>query len=229
METNDLYLLLEARRKELGLSQSQLGILALGQDNSSVIQAIRRGSSPAANKLEAICNALDLEFYIGPKRSELSREPVSPPGFMDATTAFDPTKPLPTEAERTFLPIPYSSRAGGRRGVGPVAFSQAWLSETGHAPDNLRFIRLQDDTMAPVAPADTLVMIDEGSVKPVSDGVYAVSNNGKIGGGRVTQLTPDTVAFIALNPDRQPTVHKLGDHTQPFRILGRVVWQGHAI
>lgn len=215
----------------LGLSDAAASQLAVG--NPSAIKNLRmqRGAEKRYNyvTLQKLAAALDLELYFGPKRNEFSRSPMSPPGFMDASTAFDPTKPLPEKSERTFLPIPYSSRTGGKRGVGPVAFSQAFFAETGLIPDDLRFVRLQDDTMMPTVAEDALIMIDEGAVKPAIGQVFAVLSNGKIGGGCVTQLTPDTVAFIALNPDRQPTIHKFGDTAHPFRILGRVVWQGHVI
>lgn len=68
MEPSTLYHILEERRRELGLTQSEVTERAFGRKDTSAIQNIRRGKSPSVTSAAAICEALGLEFYIGPKR-----------------------------------------------------------------------------------------------------------------------------------------------------------------
>lgn len=41
---------------------------AFGRKDNAAFQALRRGSSPGVEKLEALAEALGLEFYFGPPR-----------------------------------------------------------------------------------------------------------------------------------------------------------------
>lgn len=68
MELNDLYALLEERRRELGLSQAEVDRRAFGKAGNASFQAIRRGASPSYDRLMALGNVLGLEFYFGPQR-----------------------------------------------------------------------------------------------------------------------------------------------------------------
>ena len=61
---------LDRRRLELGLTQTEVTKRALGHDNADLFQKLRRGSVPSAARLKAACDALDLELYLGPPRSE---------------------------------------------------------------------------------------------------------------------------------------------------------------
>ena len=67
-DSNDIYAIIEQRRRELGLSQAQVSERAFSRSDTSAIQNIRRGSSPSVEKLAALGRALGLEFYFGPKR-----------------------------------------------------------------------------------------------------------------------------------------------------------------
>ena len=67
--------LLNQRRLELGLTQTEVTKRALGYDNADVFQKLRRGSVPSATRLKAACDALGLEFYVGPPRGESASAP----------------------------------------------------------------------------------------------------------------------------------------------------------
>lgn len=212
-----------------GISAAAASRLAVG--NAALIKNLNhpRGEKRLhpVEALHRLTEVLDLEFYIGPPRT-VSSDSASPPGFMDAGVAFDSSAPLPDEARRTFLPIPYSSQAGPDQSTGPVAFSQKWFADNEVAPDDLRFVKLQDETMIPALPSGALLLIDESKVKPDDSSTYAVLNAGQIGAGRITKLTVDTVAFVPGNRDIKPSVHKIGGLLMPFRVLGRVIWSGHS-
>lgn len=72
---NEIAAIIENRREDLGLSQAEVSERAFGRKENSAIQNIKRGSSPSAEKLEALAGALDLEFYFGPKREGTSALP----------------------------------------------------------------------------------------------------------------------------------------------------------
>lgn len=52
---------------------------AFGARHSSALQNIRRGAKPSADRLEKLCEVLDLEFYIGPPKpaATTDQEPTS--------------------------------------------------------------------------------------------------------------------------------------------------------
>mgnify|MGYP000486488657 CR=1 FL=1 len=72
MELSRLYELVEERRQELGLTQAQLSMLAFDRADTAAIQNLRRGKAPSVTKMAKIAEAVGLEFYIGPARSERS-------------------------------------------------------------------------------------------------------------------------------------------------------------
>lgn len=77
LTVQEIFDLLEERRKKLGLSQAQVSAMALGEDkrNSAFFQGLRRGAMPSAQRLQAVASALDLEFYFGPPREAKSVHP----------------------------------------------------------------------------------------------------------------------------------------------------------
>ena len=68
MNVDELYKLMEDRRRDLGLSQAEVERRAFGKDGNASFQAIRRGAAPSYDRLMALGKALDLEFYFGPLR-----------------------------------------------------------------------------------------------------------------------------------------------------------------
>ena len=83
MQISEMHKLFENRRAEVGISQAQLSQLAFGSKTKTPIQAMRRGSSPTAETLTALCRALGLEFYIGPPRGTAPTESPAPPPAWD--------------------------------------------------------------------------------------------------------------------------------------------------
>ena len=83
MDAEKIYELIETQRVKLGFSQSEVSKRALGKVGSTPIQALRRGSSPTAETLSALCRALGLEFYIGPPRGVDVDLPLKP--ILDLT------------------------------------------------------------------------------------------------------------------------------------------------
>lgn len=72
MELTELYSMLEVRRRELGLSQADVGRIAFGKEDNAPLQSIRRGASPSIDRLRSLGDALGFELYFGPPREETS-------------------------------------------------------------------------------------------------------------------------------------------------------------
>ena len=64
MEALDLVKLIEDRCRRLNLTETQLSQAVVG--HGTLVSDIRRGRSPSVKRLEKICDALGLEFYVGP-------------------------------------------------------------------------------------------------------------------------------------------------------------------
>lgn len=64
----------------MGLSQADVGRLAFGATDNSAFQSIRRGASPAYDRLKAIGDVLGFELYFGPTRVQEG------PAFEDFNT-----------------------------------------------------------------------------------------------------------------------------------------------
>lgn len=57
---------------ESGRSDREVSIAAVGHE--SAVRSVRRGLDLRGSTIEALCKALDLEFYIGPPRAEPERK-----------------------------------------------------------------------------------------------------------------------------------------------------------
>ena len=63
---HDLITEIERAIKSRGWSARQASMAAVG--NPDMIRGMRRGRSPTADRLRALCDVLDLEFYVGRRR-----------------------------------------------------------------------------------------------------------------------------------------------------------------
>ncbi len=69
MTPTTLLPLIEGRCRQLGMTEGDLSRAVAG--HGTLVTDIRRGRSPSPERLEKICDALGLEFYIGPPRPAL--------------------------------------------------------------------------------------------------------------------------------------------------------------
>ena len=90
MSDQEIYTLVERRRKSLGLTQADVSRMAFGRSDTGPIQSLRRGNSPTAKTLRALCKALGLEFYVGPPRD----------GYSAAVSSDAPSEPLQIDNRR---------------------------------------------------------------------------------------------------------------------------------
>ena len=64
---DELLRIVERALKSRGWSARQASMAAV--DNPHLIANMRRGQIPSVDRVQALCEVLELEFYIGPKRS----------------------------------------------------------------------------------------------------------------------------------------------------------------
>lgn len=213
IESVALYALLEARRKELGWSQAEVGRRALNHDDGSAMQNIKRGSSPSFENLQRICNVLRLKVGIQ-----------APSGFSehdrswlagDATTAPD-----------GFLTIPWRWPAPGR-GSAPLAFQRAWFVALGIAPDNIAALAPTKSSLPRPSGFQVVALVDTlASRRGV--GVWGFREAGV---ESITQVSfTSTSSLVILPPslfETPRTVEKLVD--SGIELAGRVVWVGQVV
>lgn len=151
--TEDLLALIEARRIELGLSQVDVGRRAFGKADNSVISNMKRGSAPTYERLVALCNALDLEIYIGPRRPAVS-------ALSESQAEYRSTSTSPMRSG--YSTIPWLEPKLGS-GSAPVAFLDSWLAANGLVIDNLAAATASSVHILGFDPTKTLALIDRAA------------------------------------------------------------------
>lgn len=150
---SELLTLIEDRLDELGMTQAQLGLRAFGKSDNSAIQSLRKGSSPAIDRLEAMAAALGWEVYFGPPRQKLSglKEPAAETDF------------IVTNVMRSgFVPVPWLNPQLGDESA-PVAFLNSWLSSNGLLIDNLAASKVTEIHLTGFDPRKTLALVDRAA------------------------------------------------------------------
>lgn len=178
-----------------------------------------RRQSPSIEKAKEICDALGLEFYIGPPR--LAPDAGAVPQFA----------PVPV------LNAELAAGDGAANGDEPVnahlAFRRDWLRRIGLSPQAAVIARARGRSMEPTIHDGDMVLIDRGAStlparpRDASDQrparIYALRDDG---GARVKRLdlaAPGVLALMSDNPDHPPEFRPVSE----VQIIGRVVWWGH--
>lgn len=242
LETSDLYELIEARRKELNLSQAELGELVNGKPSTGFIQNIRRGSSPTTQTLEAICGALNLEFYIGPPRLS-SEVPLDHMGQSIVATGTQNRSQSLGRVTRTNAEITQEfavvdrfdlnlSAGPGSDGnnappLAPVAFRKDWLQSMLLAAKDCVVLGVRGDSMIPTLYDGDLVMVDRRPQPELSyANLYAIVDiDGDVRVKRVEVI--DDGLLLQSDNQTYSTDARLGDDANRVRIIGKVVWSSH--
>ncbi|OYU38643.1 MAG: hypothetical protein CFE33_15240 [Pseudorhodobacter sp. PARRP1] len=219
---------LEARRKELGLSQAEVGRRALGQSDGSALQNMKRGSSPSPENLDKICAVLDLDFYIGPRRES------GPVAQMTLNGADYIHVPLHDAA----LSAGPGAENGGRNVIDHLAFRRDWMRRIGISPTSACLARIDRDSMVPTLFPGDIVLIDtsrtevpvhrnsKGSYRRAS--IYAFVEDGQARVKRIERAEPSAIILLSDNPDYPPEL-RTGAQIEALQmsIIGKVVWWGH--
>ena len=211
---DEILTLFESRMTELGITQAELGARAFGKADNSAIQGLKRGSSPAFDRVAAMADVLGLELYLGKPRSGTK-------GFADPNSSVGPK--APSSLSNDYLPIPWHKPTKGA-GSSPVSFSYAWMTANGLIPDRLSAIVPDHVDLPDHLPGSTVVVIDARAQRRLSFGPWSYQEAGLI---RVARLLFDrgNIVIMPGSPEREP---RLLPEAEAATILplGRVVWMG---
>jgi phage repressor protein C with HTH and peptisase S24 domain len=224
----EILAIFEAQRMKLGLSQAELGKLAFGKADNTAIQSLKKGSSPAIDRVAALAEALNLELYLGPPRET---GPVSQMVIDNKDFAQIPL-------HEAILSAGHGSLNEGDLVIDHLAFRRDWLQRIGLAASNANLARVTGDSMLPTIADNDLVLIDttkrdppqvSGSGKhPVKRPIYAVLIEGQARVKRLLQPSAGTLMLISDNPDYAPEV-LTGTDAENLQIIGKVMWWGHTV
>jgi hypothetical protein len=183
------------------------------------VRAILRGqkkSGTTLNKARAVCEALDLEFYIGPKRE------VAKPTPLRVISNLDPEYDAPTG----FVVIPWHDARPGD-GSAPVAFSRAWLSKNKLVPDFLQAIRPDRISVPGPRPSDTVALLDTRTADRKGADLWCYRDAGKTAVGRITFKG----SLAAIHPVERDGEVRILESASAFALglIGRVVWLGQMV
>ncbi len=225
-KASDILLLFEARMDELGMTQVELGMKAFGKPDNAAIQGLKRGSIPALDRVAAMAKALDLEVYLGPKRS---KEPI-PPLQLDAGEYMA----IPERAAQ--LAAGNGAVNGNDQVIGHLIFRKDWLQRHSIQADKATLVHVTGNSMAPCILDGDLVLIDTRVTeipvtapkrgKPIP--IYAFHQDGSDRVKRIARPTADLLLIISDNPEFPPEAIT-GPRLKALNIIGRVRWFGHTI
>jgi len=191
----------------------------------NVIRSEKR-SGPTLSRVEEICAALGMEFYIGPPRDTGPIEHMTIDG-----------------ADYAHIPLHDAMLAAGagtlneaEAVVGSIAFRRDWLHRIGVAAADAKLARVQGDSMQPsLWPGDMILIDTRVNEPPVRtretrdqrrSPIYALIDNGEARVKRIERPTPDQMLLISDNTDYRPELRQ-GTNLKAITIIGKVVWWGH--
>lgn len=247
LPVEEIYDLVEARRKELGLSQARISELITGKSgDTSLIQNLRRGKIPRADKLAELSKVLGLEFYFGPARekSEMMRAAFGPLGDLkpseqkkvieNAVLALTASKTdSKSELEPSgliYLPE-YNIRASAGSGasvssemiVRDVGFHERFLRDLGATPNQCSIIRAVGDSMYPTIPEGALLVIDHSQIGIDHGGIFVLGIGEALLVKRMRRRIDGDIDLISDNAHYAPETLS-SDGISDLRVIGRVVY-----
>jgi transcriptional regulator with XRE-family HTH domain len=210
-----IYQVIDARRRELGLSQVELSLRAFGKADNAAIQSIRRGSAPAADKLEALAAALDLDFYFGPRRIAVSNRP----GLAET----DDSMTFPAWSEQPLRPtalLPWHHQLG-RRDPAPVEFDKEMLARLDTPMEDMRLVVPDEARLCLQLSQPLLAIVADPSPRLGGPDLWCYREGGRAILGRLQFMPGRTVIFGAL-PEDPVSISESADHR--LMPLGKVIW-----
>lgn len=220
-QPSEILALIEARRAELGLSQAEVCMRAFGKADNTAIQSLKKGSSPAIDRVAALTAALGLELYLGPVRDTAQ----GPEAASSSDFAHIPL-------HDAGLAAGYGHENHSEEVVDYLAFRRDWLRRIGVAPSNAALARARGDSMQPSIWDGDLVLIDKSKVeipmrKPgntrVRSPIFAFLDDGFARIKRIERPDEAQVMLLSDNPDHPPQFAKI----ETLSVIGKVLWWGH--
>lgn len=216
MNAPHIYELLEARRKDLGLSQAEVGMRAFGKADNTPLQNLKKGSSPSVERIEALAKALGLEFYLGAPRETGPIEIAEIDGEQ-----FAPIRRFDAE-----LSAGNGAENGNVHVSEILAFRRDWLTRLHVSPSNACLVKVRGESMQPTLHDGDLVLIDQSKTKIRSGRIYAFNDGGHSKVKRLDCMDDHTLIIRSDNPQFPLDIRK-GEDANALKVIGEVVWSGH--
>ncbi len=207
-----------ARLEELGLNVNQAELRAgLPQGYiRGVVRADSKRSTPNFEKAAEIAQALDLEFYFGPRRETGPVEVTEIDGHQ-----FTPVRRFDVE-----LSAGNGAENGDAQVSEMLAFRHDWLKRVGVSPSNACLVKVRGESMQPTLHDGDLVLIDQSKTKIRSGRIYAFNDGGHSKVKRLDCMDDQTLIIRSDNPQFPLDIRK-GEDANALKVIGEVVWSGH--
>ncbi len=126
------------------------------------LRNVLRGTDVRLSTAKAICDALGLEFYVGPLRDQ--DEPMAA-AHVDDRIAFHRDY---AEIKRLDVEVSAGNgaEAGSENELSPVAFRRDWLLAHGVRPAKARIVRARGESMEPTIQHGDDVLVDTSRTEP---------------------------------------------------------------
>tara|TARA_R110002111_G_scaffold218471_3_gene280696 strand:- start:202 stop:879 length:678 start_codon:yes stop_codon:yes gene_type:complete len=195
-----------------GMSARQASIATVGNDG--LIRDIRAGRVPSADRLEALAELLNMEFYFGPHREVIADRQQVGPDFAKI-----PRYDVELSAGSGKLNdsnLPMSS----------LAFRVDWLAKMGINPSRCVIVSVAGDSMEPTLYDGDLVMLDRQATTVRDMRLFGVVDTD--GTAKVKRLQKLDQQLILHSDNRYyPADVRSAQDADRMTIIGQVVWSGH--
>ena len=182
----------------------------------NVIRSDQKKAGPTLTRVREICEALNLELYIGPRRDTGPVEITEIDGEQ-----FAPIRRFDAEL---------SAGNGAENGADHVsemlAFRRDWLTRLGVSPAHACLVKVRGESMQPTLHDGDLVLIDQSKTKVRSGRIYAFNDGGHSKVKRLDCMEDHTLIIRSDNPQFPLDIRK-GEDANALKIIGEVVWSGH--
>ena len=195
-----------AAEKDLGLPKDALRSVFRGD----------RKQGTSLNRAKQICDALGLEFYIGPPRATQAG------GFQDGTKqAF---QHLPDFKPPALVAIPYHARDLAHRDLSGLALSQDWIDAAQLDAHALTAVVMPSDDMAPMIGEGAVLLVDGRADPQPEPQLHAFAAQGRLRVGWLCLPRAGSLVAFFARSFSPPVIQKArgGTLIEPLgRIVGR--------
>ncbi len=222
--------IVRARLKELGKTA-----FAVEQESDLPADAIRnvlrstKKEGPSLARAKELCDALGLDFYIGPPRDN------GPIELLNLDQRLYARIPL----HDVELAAGAGSQIVDELVIDHLAFRRDWLKRIGLAAKNARLARVRGDSMLPILNDQDLVLLDTSKRnvpcrprkpgRPVRADLYALFEDGSARVKRIEHSSFGTIVLHSDNFSLYPPETVVGLAAHDLKIIGKVVWWGHTV
>ncbi len=220
----DLLDVIERRMEERGLSPATASRAAVG--NPYLIYNFRKkGFDPKFETLRRLCDALGLEFYIGPPRTGMVVGRNAAPDAAEAR----PYDSDSDDAEHVLVPkLPVRLAAGHgaatlqeEEPVALLAFRREWMQRHGLQPGLVSAVEIVGDSMEPLLIDGDTVLVDHRRNEARQGKVFAVGIESDLLVKRLERQSEGGWILTSDNKSYEPISMSVG-----ATLIGQVVWRG---